>query len=384
MLECQREHFEMPREVCYLNAAGWSPLPRKTVEVGRAGAARKAQPWMLAPGLPAEEQATARSRAAALINADPNDVALIPSIAYGVATAAKALPISRGSRVVVIEDDHSSPVLEWMTRSEQEGFTVEIVRRPADGDWTSAVLAAITRSGARPLALLSVSSVHWSDGGAVDIAALAPAARALGAAVLVDFTHSAGVTDLDVRVVDPDFVMFPTYKWLLGPYGRAFLYVAKRHQGAIPLEQTSAGRRNVSAEAPVYFGDLRHVADARRFDMGERDHFVSLPMASASIAYVQTLGVGHIRERLQAMTTRMASALAEVAGVRILDARFRVPHILCLGFADGMPAGIIERLEAEKIHVAPRVGRIRISPHVYTDEHDVDRFTAAVARMMRG
>jgi selenocysteine lyase/cysteine desulfurase len=90
--------------------------------------------------------------------------------------------------------------------------------------------------------------VHWSDGGAVDLGRVAPAARARGAALLVDATHSAGVTNLDVRALDPDFVVFPTYKWLLGPYGRAFLYVGKRHQGGIPLEQTSYGRRAVHAE----------------------------------------------------------------------------------------------------------------------------------------
>ena len=78
-------------------------------------------------------------------------------------------------------------------------------------------------------------------------------------AFLIDATQSAGVLAMDVKRLDPDFVIFPTYKWLLGPYGRAFLYVAKRHQSGIPLEQTSAGRRNVRAENAVYFTDLSYV-----------------------------------------------------------------------------------------------------------------------------
>ena len=86
---------------------------------------------------------------------------------------------------------------------------------------------------------------------------MAPALRAQGAALLIDATHSVGVLDLDVRALDPDFVAFPTYKWLLGPYGRAFLYVARRHQGGVPLEQTSYGRRAVRAEQEVYFTDTR-------------------------------------------------------------------------------------------------------------------------------
>ena len=197
----------------------------------------------------------ARAAAARLINADAADIALIPSISYGVATAAKVLTIARGTRVIVLENDHSSPVLEWQTRADAQGFIIETIRRPDDGDWTSAVLAAIERSGAPPVGLASISSVHWSDGGLIDIEKVAAALRQQGATFLIDATQGAGVLTMDVRRLDPDFVIFPTYKWLLGPYGRAFLYVAQRHQGGIPLEQTAFGRRDVRAENEVYFAD---------------------------------------------------------------------------------------------------------------------------------
>jgi len=107
--------------------------------------------------------------AAALINAEPGDVALISSVGYGVATAGKILAVPNGSRVLLLEDDHSSPVLEWMTRAPLQGFSVEVVPRPADGDWTAALSAAIERPGAPPVGLASISSVHWSDGGAIDL-----------------------------------------------------------------------------------------------------------------------------------------------------------------------------------------------------------------------
>jgi selenocysteine lyase/cysteine desulfurase len=80
--------------------------------------------------------------------------------------------------------------------------------------------------------------VHWSDGGVIDLDRVAPTLRARGAALIIDATHAAGVMPLDVNKLDPDFLVFPTYKWVLGPYGRAFLYIAKRHQDGIPLEQT--------------------------------------------------------------------------------------------------------------------------------------------------
>src|SRR5262249_36733756 len=199
----------------------------------RVAVGRKGEPWKLGPEFASSQHERARAAAAHLINADPDDVALISSVSYGVATAAKLLPVPAGARVLVLEDDHSAPVLEWMTRAPQQGFAVEVVRRPDDGDWTAAVLAAIERTGAPPLALVSISSVHWSDGGLVDLEQVAPLARRHGAALLIDATHSAGVLPLDVRALDPDFLVFPTYKWVLGPYGRAFLYIAKRRQGGI-------------------------------------------------------------------------------------------------------------------------------------------------------
>src|SRR6266700_843103 len=388
MLASQRALFEMPRHICYLNSASYSPLPLRTQEAGRAAVGRKGTPWTLEPGFANHQHERARAAAARLINADPADMALIPSISYGVATAAKVLAIDRGTRVIVLENDHSSPVLEWQTRADAQGFAVETIRRPDDGDWTSAVLAAIERSGAPPVALASISSVHWSDGGLIDLEKVGAALRQRGASFLIDATHSAGVLTMDVRRRDPDFVIFPTYKWLLGPYGRAFLYIARRHQGGIPLEQTSFGRRDVRAENAVYFADVSYLPDARRFDMGERDHFISMEMASIGMEMMAEWGASAVVQRLLMLTERIAESLRGI-GVSAPERRFRAPHILSLsfenlGFQDGMPAGLIERLATEGIYVAARLGRMRISPHVFNDEADCDRFVAALARRLRG
>jgi selenocysteine lyase/cysteine desulfurase len=381
MLASQREWFDVPREICYLNSASYSPLPRRTLEAGRAGVGRKGRPWTLDPDFARGQHERARTAAARLINADPADIALIPSISYGVATAAKMLTIARGSRVIVLENDHSSPVLEWHHRAEAQGFAVETVRQPDDGDWTAAVLAVIERAGAPPVGLASISSVHWSDGGRIDLEQVTAALRRHGALFLIDATQSAGVLPMDVKRLDPDFVLFPTYKWLIGPYGRAFLYVAKRHQDGIPLEQTAAARRNVRAENEVYFTDLAYVGDARRFDMGERDHFISLEMAAISMEMVAEWGAPAIAERLAMLTDGIADSV-RCLGASVLERRLRAPHILCLGFANGMPKGLIEGLADDGVYVAARLGRLRVSPHVFNDEADTERFIAALTRRL--
>jgi selenocysteine lyase/cysteine desulfurase len=383
MLSCQRDLFEVPRDVCFLNAASWSPLPRRTLQAGRAAVDRKGTPWTLDHAFAVRQYERARGAAARLINADADDIALISSVGYGVATVAKLLSIPRGSRVLVLENDHSSPVLEWSTRAAEQGFVVETIRQPADGDWTSAVLAAIQRKDTAPVALASISSVHWSDGGLIDLEAVSAALKGQGGIFLVDATHHVGVLPLDVRRLDPDFVIFPTYKWLIGPYGRAFIYIAKRHQNGVPLEQTSYGRRDVRAENDVYFKDASYVATARRFDMGERDHFISMEMAAIGMEMMTEWGEAAIVERLEMLTARIADGIRG-NGVRLVDQKFRAPHILSLGFEGGMPAGLNEGLAAEGVYVAARLGRMRISPHVYNDEVDADRFCAALARRLRG
>jgi selenocysteine lyase/cysteine desulfurase len=382
MLASQRDLFQMPRDICYLNSASYSPLPLRTLEAGRAAVGRKGTPWTLDAAFANGQHQRARAAAARLIHADPADIALIPSISYGVATAAKVLTIERGARVIVLENDHSSPVLEWQTRADAQGFVVETVRQPDDGDWTSAVLAAIERSGAPPVGLASISSVHWSDGGLIDIEKVGAALRQRGARFLIDATQGAGVLTMDVRRLDPDFVIFPTYKWLLGPYGRAFLYVARRHQGGIPLEQTAFGRRDVRAENAVYFTDVSYVADARRFDMGERDHFISLEMASIGMEMMADWSAAAVAQRLLMLTDRIAEGVRGI-GVGVPPPRFRAPHILCVSFKDGMPADLVEALASEGVYVAARLGRLRISPHIFNDEADADRCVAALARRLR-
>jgi selenocysteine lyase/cysteine desulfurase len=380
MLPSQRALFDIPRDICYLNAGSWSPLPIAAQEAGRVGVARKGKPWLIDPALPDKQFERARRAAARLINADPEDVALISAVSYGVAAAAKLVSVPAGSRVLVLENNHSSAVLEWTTRAPDGRFTVEAVPRPGNGDWTAAALGAIERPGAPPVGLASLSSVHWADGGVVDMDRVAAALRKQGAMLLVDATHAAGVMKIDVSTLDPDFLVFPTYKWLLGPYGRAFLYIAKRHQDGVPLEQTSYGRRAINSERETYYRDTEFVADARRFDMGECDHFISLEMASIGMEMMANWGCDAVQQRLGMLTSWMAEELRN-DGVAIPNACVRAPHILSLSFRAGRPEPLIAQLAAEQIYVAPRIGRMRISPHVYNDEEDIDRFVATFRRL---
>jgi selenocysteine lyase/cysteine desulfurase len=288
--------------------------------------------------------------------------------------------IPTGSRAVVLQSDHASVVLEWMTRAPAGRFIIDVVSQPHDGNWTAAVLTTIERRDGPPVGLASISSVHWSDGGMIDMEVVAPALRRHGAMLLIDATQAAGPIGVDVRSLDPDFLVFPTYKWLLGPYGRAFIYIAKRHQDGVPLEQTSYGRRIISSEREPYFCDVEFITGGQRFDMGERDHFISLEMASIGMEMMAQWGCNAVAARLRLLTDRLADGLRN-SGVIVPDKSVRAPHILSLRFPQGIPERLVERLGAEQVYVGCRIGRMRISPHVYNDEEDIDRFVAVFCRL---
>ena len=329
MLPSQRALFDVPREICYLNAASWSPIPLAVQQAGRDGATRKGRPWLLDAGFAARQHERARTAAARLINADPGDVALISSVSYGVATAAKALALPPGTRVLVLEDDHASPVLEWTSRAPTGGFTVEAIKRPGNGDWTEAVLTAIARPGAAPVALASISSVHWSDGGVVDLGRGAGAARKRRG--LAARRHAIGRRPAARRRRHrsgfrrvPDLQMAARTLRPRLPLRRP----APSGMHAL-LEQTAGGRRAVRAEQTTYMADTAYVDDARRFDMGERDHLVSLEMAAVGIEMMAAWGAGAVAQRLAMLTERLAAGLVDL-DVGISEPRVRSPHILTL------------------------------------------------------
>ena len=140
-------------------------------------------------------------------------------------------------------------------------------------------------------------------------------------------------------------------------------------------------RRAVKAEQDVYFADISYLGDARRFDMGERDHFISMEMASMGMELVTEWGSAAIAQRLAMLTGRLADGLS-AADVRFPQTHLRAPHILSVSFPRGMPDKLIEGLAAQDIFVARRIGRMRISPHVYNDEGDIDRFIEAFRRLL--
>ncbi len=365
-LACQRDLFEVPRQVAYLDSAAYGLLPHAVRAAGEAGVVTKSRPWEFAAELNEQWAERARAAAARLIGAATDDIAIIGSISHGLATIMANLTPERGSRVLRLQDEHSSIVLAVDRLAADHGLVVDVVARPADGDWTSAVQEAIDRPGAPPLAVAALTPLHWSDGALVNLDVLASAIRAHGAVFIVDATQTVGAVPTDVAGLRPDFLLFPTYKWLLGPYSLAFLYAAPHRQTGRP---TDGNGFNLPGGQPA--------VGARRFDKGERNDPVAMPMAAVGMEQIEAWGVAAIQQRLREVTSRLAGRIVE-HGWQVLPADRRAGHILGARRPGGLVADFIPALARAGVHVSDRLGVLRISPHVWVDEADLDRVVVAL------
>lgn len=372
--------FDIPDGVTYLNAAGVSPIPRIVAEAGEAGIARKRAPWTLSRASFYDIVEEAREAAAALIGARPGDIAIVGSASYGVATACRNLPLPAGTAVLTIADEHPSPVYAWIRAAEEGGAVHEEVARPGDHDWTGAILDRLADRSRPRVSVLSLTPLHWNDGALVDLAAIRRAADRIGAALVVDATQAVGARPVSVEAIRPDFLVVPTYKWLLGPYGLAFLYADPKRQEGIPLEEHTFSRLGADRITDRYECELRFMEGARRYDMGERSNFVTLPMAVAGMRLIREIGPDRIEAYLRPLAARIVEGAAAL-GFAAPPRHGAAAHLVGLRRPRTDAAAIVGRLAERGIHAAARNGAIRVSPHIYNDAADIERFLKVLAEV---
>jgi selenocysteine lyase/cysteine desulfurase len=375
-IPCQRHLFDLPDEVAYLNCAYMSPLLRRAVEAGAAAAARKARPWTISPADFFTDSERARELFARLLGATADDVAIIPAASYGLAIAAANLPLASGERILLLAEQFPSNVLTWRERAQQRGGEVLTIARPPDGDWTRAVLAGLDER----VRVTALPHCHWTDGGLLDLAAIAARCREVRSALVLDVTQSLGALPLDLAGVQPDFVVCPGYKWLLGPYSLGYLYVAPQHQQGRPLEHNWIARENSEDFARLVDYRTGFQPGARRFDVGERSNFGLVPVSIVGLEQLLAWGVRNIAATL-AIRTAAIAARAVALGLSTSPPSLRAGHFLGLRFPEGLPDGLPERLAREQVHVSLRGDSLRVTPHLYNHDDDVDRLFAVLSAL---
>jgi selenocysteine lyase/cysteine desulfurase len=373
MIPCQRHFFEIPDDVAYLNCAYMSPLMKAAVEAGNTGLARKLHPWEITPDKFFSGAEEFRTTAAQLLDAPADCVAIVSSASYGVATAALNLLISKGQKILVLDEQFPSNYYPWQRLAEDRGAALKVVAWPEDGDWTTAVLNALTDD----VAIAALPNVQWTSGGRLDLVRIGEVCRKKGAALFLDLTQSLGALPFSVRDVQPDFAVAANYKWLMGPYTTGTLYVAPKWHGGRPLEENWIVRAGSQDFASLILYTDKYDQGARRFDMGERSNFALLPAATYAMKQLMAWGVAEISEAAGALNRHLAGEAAGL-GFSSPAEELRAPHYLCLRKKDGIPAGLPEILARQKVFVSVRGSSVRVAPNVYNSQQDVERLIACL------
>lgn len=373
MIPSQRHLFDIPGDIAYLNCAYLGPLSRAVVDAGRQAAGRKAHPWEIGSEDFYTETEIARGLFANIINAADEDVAIIPAASYGVSVAARNLPLEIGQNVVLLAEQFPSNVYAWRESAGNAGARIVTVERPHDGDLTRAVLASLDER----TAVVSLPNCHWADGALLDLVEIARRTREVGASLVLDVTQSAGVMPLDVAAIRPDFLVAACYKWLLGPYSVGFMYVAPEHQDGKPIEYNWRARLGSENFAGLVNYQDRYLPGALRFDVGECANFHTMPAVIAALRQILDWGVPAIAETLAARNAGIAERAAAL-GLECLDAGQRAGHFLGLRFPDGVPEGLLDALHRAHVFVSVRGESLRVTPHLYNDDGDVDRLMHAL------
>ena len=370
----QRELFEIPEEVAYLNCAYMSPQLRSARVVGERAVARKSRPWEITPSDFFEDAEKSRALFARLVGGEPDGVALVPSVSYGIGVAAANVPVREGERILILEDQFPSNVYPWRELAKRTGARLVTVPRPDDHDWTSVVVDLLDEG----TAVVAVPNCHWTDGSLLDLGRVGESARRVGAALVVDGIQSLGAHPFDVREVRPDFLVASAYKWLLGPYGIGFVYAEKRWREGTPIEHNWINRRGSEDFSRLVGYQDAFQPGARRYDVGERSNFALLPMANEALRRILDWGVDNVSETIGELTG-LIEREAKDRGIEAIPAERRVRHMVGLKLGSAAPGDLAARLAGENVFVSVRGESVRVSPHLYNTERDVERLFAALA-----
>jgi selenocysteine lyase/cysteine desulfurase len=375
-----RAEFDIPRDVCYLNAAYMTPQPRVVLEAAIRGATRRAQPWRISPSDFFSNVEKLRTAFARQVGCAADNIAIVPSAGYGVSCAANNVPTRQGGVILAMQDQFPSNYYAWRRRALASGAGFHVVAREPGQTWAEALLAAIDRLGDR-IDVATLEGHHWATAAGVDLDAVTAALRGIGARVILDLTQSIGACPVDIGRLAPDFMVTAGYKWQFCPYGVAFLYVDDRYFDGAPIEESwmaRAGAEDFSRLAE--FTDL-YQPGARRFDMSEKSSFSNIEGALAALEKLAEWGIATIAETLSATNGRIAGILAR-HGFETSAPGAGAPHFQGARLPATDPRKLAARLTGNGVYASVRGDFLRVAPHLYTDDEDLARFDEVLARAL--
>ena len=370
-LEDYRALFPITRRRAYLNHAALGPLSTRSVEaLGRHSLEQADLADDASEGRRSQVEAT-RRKVAALIGAEPGELAHVKNTPEALGIVAAGLRWRAGDRVVSSDQEFPANIYPWLNLAKL-GVELELVKSRDGRVPIEEVLAAIddrTR-------LVALSWVEFSTGFRNDLETIAAACHERGALFAVDGIQGVGALQIDFRAVPVDFLAFSSHKWLLGPLGVGWLYCRREVQDQVHV--VMVGQGSVPPRASWLDYALELWPDARRFESGAPNS-LGLAGVEAAVDLLAEVGMDRVEARIAQLTGHLAAGL-EDRGYLLAAPRGSDDWSGIVSFsrpAQGSEA-LQARLAEAGISTSVREGRVRVSPHFYNTEEEVDAVLAAL------
>ncbi|TMC10249.1 MAG: aminotransferase class V-fold PLP-dependent enzyme [Chloroflexi bacterium] len=375
----------------HLNNAGASLVPRPVLDamIGHLQLEAEIGGYEAADAM-AGRVAEYYTATAALLGCRSDNVAFAASATDAFSRALSSIPFERGDVVLTTRDDYISNQIAYLSLRRRFGIDVVHASNAPAGEVDVDAMAALMRS--RRPRLVVVTHVPTSSGLVQPVAAIGRLCRELDLPYLVDACQSAGQYPLDVEEIGCDFLSATWRKFLRGPRGAGLLYVSDRAlaQGCEPLFIDMRGARWVAA------GAYEPAAGASRFEEWERSYAAVLGGAAAA-RYALAVGIEASGSRARALAARLRGALAGVDGVRVLDRGSELCAIVTIEIAGREARPFQAALGARGINASTTLREhavydfdekrvawcLRLSPHYYNTESEIDEAARVVAELAR-
>ena len=363
-------------EQIFLNHASTGPLPQRAVDALNEATALRAEPWKFTFEMQFGTLEKARAACARLVNGDAREIALMVNTSYGLNLAARALPFEPGDVIVTSDREYPSNIYPWMELEVARG--VKLVRVPCDGVLPdeAAILAALDRPRVRAVVL---SWVSFASGYRIDVERIGRACRERGIWFVLDAIQGVGTVPLDVRAMDVDIVACGGQKWLLSPWGTGFVWLRPDLvQTLRPVDVSWMATRNSDDFSRLIEYDFTYREDARRFEV------ITLPYQdfvgfNASLDLFFEVGLDEVYARIHRLTTRIVEWSFDTPGVTLLTPPDRAHRAGIVAVAPWDPVEASERLTAAGVTHSLRERAIRLSPHFYNTDDEIDRALALLS-----
>jgi cysteine desulfurase / selenocysteine lyase len=358
--------------VAYLNAALQGPMPLVAAREAKAALEWKTHPYRLPDSVYFDLPDRIREKVARVVGGRSSEIAVTTGASAGLAAVAAGIDWKPGDEVLVGRGEFPAHFSTWL-RYEQAGkLRVRIVEprgRFISADDYIGCMGTRTR-------VISASLVRFDNGARLDALRLSRACEKVGAALVLDLSQCAGAIDLNMRDLGVAMAVCSGYKWLLGPYGTGFFWIAEEWIERLPLGavyfMALEGARNFHA---LPMSNLRPAAGARRWDSAETANFTNLAAFDSSLDLVLSIGIDAVERSIDALVGKIIDGLPRTKCVLACPAeRERRGPYMCISARDPeeTPA-LYERLRAAKISVSLRENAVRVSPHFYNTPEDISR-----------